>query len=61
MGGCTDIPKLTETIHWRKQLSGLSLMTVTKINGFGYFVLHSWVVAALPIHLPPNHLFIYIN
>lgn len=29
MGDCTDISKLTETIHWRKELSGLSLMTVT--------------------------------
>ena len=38
MGDCTDISKLTETIHWRKELSSLSLMTVTMINGFGYFV-----------------------
>lgn len=38
MGDCTDIPKLTETIHWRKELSGVSLITVTKMNGFGYFM-----------------------
>lgn len=38
MGDCTDSPKLAETIRWRKELSSLSLMAVTKINGFGYFV-----------------------
>lgn len=37
-GDCTDVPKLTETVHGRKELSSLSLMTVAKINGFGYLV-----------------------